>query len=93
MTAPKAKRPPKFYEGKRIRRNLRAGITAGKRRRIYERDDYTCQGPCGRRLPPGHPDHLELTLDHRLPVSKGGRNNDDNLQTMCGDCNKAKGNS
>jgi 5-methylcytosine-specific restriction enzyme A len=93
MATSESKHPAKYHQGKRIRRNLRADISPGKRYRIYERDDYTCQGPCGRRLPPEHPGHLELTLDHRVPISKGGRNNDDNLQTMCRDCNEAKGNS
>jgi 5-methylcytosine-specific restriction endonuclease McrA len=77
----------------RPRKNLRKDITPTKRKRIYERDDYTCQGPCGRRLPPGHPEHDQLSLDHRMPRSKGGRNDDDNLQTMCRDCNSEKGDS
>lgn len=33
-----------------------------------------------------------LTIDHKIPLSKGGANNEDNLQTLCKDCNHAKGN-
>lgn len=33
----------------------------------------------------------EITLDHVVPTSKGGRNNLDNLRIACSDCNNAKG--
>jgi 5-methylcytosine-specific restriction endonuclease McrA len=35
--------------------------------------------------------YLLMTQDHILPVSKGGGNTLDNLQTMCAQCNQAKG--
>lgn len=34
-----------------------------------------------------------MTRDHILPKSKGGRDHICNMQTMCVDCNKAKGNT
>ena len=34
-----------------------------------------------------------MTRDHILPKSKGGRDHINNMQTMCVDCNKAKGNA
>lgn len=34
-----------------------------------------------------------MTRDHILPKSKGGRDHISNMQTMCVDCNKAKGNT
>lgn len=34
-----------------------------------------------------------LTLDHILPVSKGGRTTMENVQILCRRCNKAKGDS
>ena len=34
-----------------------------------------------------------MTKDHILPKSKGGRDHISNMQTMCVDCNKAKGNT
>lgn len=55
-----------------------------KRARIYERDGYRCVR-CGATT--------NLTLDHRIPRSKGGSDADDNLQTMCAPCNHEKGDS
>ena len=34
-----------------------------------------------------------MTRDHILPKSKGGRDHITNMQTMCTDCNRAKGNT
>jgi 5-methylcytosine-specific restriction endonuclease McrA len=76
--------PPKNHPGK--------PKLKGKRLEVYLRDDFICQGPCGRRLPPEHPQHKELTLDHRIPRSRGGSGDPENLQTMRGSCNRAKGN-
>lgn len=36
-------------------------------------------------------DGTMLTVDHILPKSKGGKNNLENLQPMCYDCNTEKG--
>jgi 5-methylcytosine-specific restriction endonuclease McrA len=55
-----------------------------QRERIYERDGYRCV-ECGTQE--------DLTLDHRIPKSRGGSNADDNLQTMCALCNQAKADS
>jgi 5-methylcytosine-specific restriction endonuclease McrA len=54
-----------------------------KRRAVYARDGYRCV-KCG--------SGDDLTLDHIRPVSWGGSNRAENLQTMCGPCNRAKGN-
>jgi 5-methylcytosine-specific restriction endonuclease McrA len=32
-----------------------------------------------------------MTVDHKVPRAKGGRNALENLQTMCADCNNIKG--
>ena len=32
-----------------------------------------------------------LTIDHVIPVSKGGPNTADNVQPLCGPCNSSKG--
>ena len=53
------------------------------RQAVLERDDYTCLY-CGRR-------GGRLTLDHLLPVSRGGTSELSNLVTACVACNSAKG--
>ncbi len=52
---------------------------------VYSRDRNTCQY-CGRRL--GRP---ELTLDHVIPRSQGGRSSWENIVCSCQDCNRRKG--
>lgn len=56
------------------------------RRNILLRDKFTCQY-CGSRGKDG-----DLTLDHVIPVSKGGKNSFLNLVTACMQCNQRKGN-
>lgn len=51
---------------------------------IYKRDNYRCR-KCGRQ------DNLEI--DHIFPISKGGKSQFDNLQTLCHTCNVAKSNT
>jgi 5-methylcytosine-specific restriction endonuclease McrA len=55
------------------------------RANIYARDDETCQY-CGRKRP-----IAELTYDHVLPRSLGGRTEWTNIVTACQDCNLRKG--
>ncbi|MBN1808202.1 MAG: HNH endonuclease [Planctomycetes bacterium] len=60
---------------------------AFNRRTIFERDKYRCQY-CGSRLPSS-----ELTLDHVVPRSRGGKSAWDNIVVACVKCNTRKGNS
>lgn len=70
------------------KRSKSYGPTKNTRKAVYERDNYTCV-KCGLNMR----DTPELlTVDHKLPRSKGGSNRRRNLQTMCPDCNKQKGN-
>jgi 5-methylcytosine-specific restriction endonuclease McrA len=55
------------------------------RRNLYRRDNYTCQY-CGSR-----PGTQELTLDHVLPRSMGGRTTWENCVLACTACNTRKG--
>lgn len=53
---------------------------------LYERDGYTCY-KCGKLLT-----RWDATLDHILPVSRGGKNTKDNLMTCCLLCNSKRRN-
>lgn len=50
---------------------------------IFVRDNYTCQY-CNKR-------GGKLTIDHRMPVSRGGDDNKENLCVACHRCNCRKG--
>ncbi|MEN6290684.1 MAG: HNH endonuclease [Methanobacterium sp.] len=52
--------------------------------RILHRDNFTCQY-CGRRAP-----EVVLEVDHIVPLSKGGKDDDENLTTSCRECNRGK---
>ena len=64
----------------------RATISPRLRVDILVRDNYTCQ-MCGI----GKKDGAILEIDHIYPASKGGTNNSENLQVLCRECNKGKG--
>jgi 5-methylcytosine-specific restriction endonuclease McrA len=53
---------------------------------LYLRDLFTCQY-CYTQLPTA-----KLTMDHVLPISKGGKTNWENIVTACNPCNGKKGN-
>ena len=53
---------------------------------LYLRDMFTCQY-CYTQLPTA-----KLTMDHVLPISKGGKTNWENIVTACNPCNGKKGN-
>jgi len=53
------------------------------KRNIMVRDEYKCMY-CGT--------STRLTIDHVIPISKGGKNNFDNCTTACQPCNNKKGN-
>lgn len=56
------------------------------RQNLYTRDNFTCQY-CHRSFPAG-----QLTYDHVVPRSKGGKTTWDNVVTACTRCNLKKGN-
>ena len=55
------------------------------RQSIYNRDDYTCY-LCGEQYSEG-----KLSIDHIVPLSRGGRNSWENMATCCKRCNWDKG--
>jgi 5-methylcytosine-specific restriction endonuclease McrA len=64
------------------------------RANVYLRDDFTCQLQTTRKCKEKngkHPIH-ELTLDHVVPKSHGGKTSWSNVVTCCKACNSDKGN-
>ena len=63
----------------------RAKMTDSVRFDILKRDGYKCQ-ICGLAANDG----VRLEIDHIYPVSKGGKTENSNLQTLCERCNRGK---
>lgn len=85
----------------------RTDVSPGVRRRVYERDDWTCHY-CGLRIHPATPNQAKgrnapvdmssgspvwLELDHIVPRALGGTNLFDNLRAACSPCNRRKSDS
>lgn len=77
-TSSLAKRPSrKFTRWLYYRNRLRFAI--------FRRDKFRCQY-CGRTVKDG----IQLTLEHIVPLIKGGDWGSDNLLTACHECNEGK---
>lgn len=79
----------RFYSGEvwnSIERVERAKVSNELRQEIFERDGYTCVN-CG------STEKESLEIDHIQPISKGGKTEPGNLQTLCRNCNIRKGNN
>ncbi len=63
----------------------RKSMSKSLRFKVFSRDGFVCQY-CG-----AHPPAAILHVDHLHPVSKGGKNDIDNLITACEACNLGKG--
>jgi hypothetical protein len=73
--------------------NLRY-VSETQRRRIMERDNSRCV-LCGQGKGEIHKitgKKVRLVIDHLVPVSEGGSNEDDNLRTLCSVCNHLRKN-
>lgn len=66
----------------------RALMTSQLRRKIKERDGFTCRY-CGASI--YQEPNLLLEIDHIVPISRGGLTTENNLQTLCWRCNRRKG--
>ena len=64
-------------------------MTKKLRERIKQRDNYTCRA-CGNSI--HREPNLLLEIDHIRPISAGGITEENNLQTLCWKCNRAKSN-
>lgn len=58
-----------------------SNISLKKRKTIFERDNYSCLR-CNRKD--------KLSIDHIIPLKKGGNHDLSNLQTLCIHCNSSK---
>lgn len=67
--------------------NSRRLISGTTRQNVLMRDNYTCQ-ICGATVKDG----AKLEIDHIIPYSKGGTNDENNLQVLCQQCNREKHN-
>lgn len=52
---------------------------------VLRRDGYQCQ-LCGAAAGDG----VQLEVDHKVPIAKGGKTDEDNLWTLCHPCNNGK---
>ena len=77
-----------FYQNSQIWESIcrveRGKVSNKMRFAVYKRDGNRCRR-CGSRY--------DLEVDHIFPISKGGKSNFDNLQTLCHDCNLEKSNT
>lgn len=67
--------------------NFKIRMRNVQRKNILLRDDHRCMY-CGKPAPPGE----RLTLDHVIPVSRGGKGTWENLVACCTACNQRKDN-
>jgi uncharacterized protein YozE (UPF0346 family) len=70
----------------KARRKVRSGISVALRFVVFKRDKYRCR-ICGASAEEGH----RLEVDHKVPVSKRGCDDEENLWTLCFRCNRGKG--
>ncbi len=57
-------------------------LNNGVKEKVFVRDGRVCL-KCGRKK--------KLTIDHAIPMSRGGNDSYTNLQTLCEKCNAEKG--
>lgn len=60
----------------------RSAIPADVKQLVWNRDGGACRA-CG--------SMIELQFDHVIPVARGGGSTEQNLQVLCGPCNRRKG--
>lgn len=66
------------------RHGRRENVSKTVRVRVFQRDNFKCVF-CGRGA-----ESTTIELDHIHPVTLGGTNDIENLQTLCADCNAGK---
>lgn len=76
-----------IYAANRLARkkNIGGSVAPAQWEELKAYYGYTCLC-CGRREP-----DITLTMDHVIPITKGGINAIENIQPLCGSCNSSKG--
>ena len=76
-----------IYAANRLahKKDIGGSVTPAQWEELKAYYDYTCLC-CGRREP-----DIALTMDHVIPIAKGGINTIENIQPLCGPCNSSKG--
>lgn len=69
-----------------MKKTRRIPIPPEVRNYVFQRDKFQCQS-CGKTY-----QQTKLSIDHIIPLSRGGSNDISNLQTLCLTCNKRKTN-
>lgn len=83
----KQQQEEEYLKSKKSKIEERAKVTVYLRYQILKRDNFTCKY-CGRRPP-----EVTLQVDHKKPISKGGKSIPSNLATSCRECNIGKRNN
>ena len=74
--------PIRILQDERTRNFRRKGIRDSVKKEVFKRDGGACV-ECGM--------NADLQFDHVIPVAMGGSNEAENIQILCGPCNRAKG--
>lgn len=64
-----------------------------QKQRIWERDKGKCQSPHCQNQVDYHLEGEKWAMDHIIPVSKGGSNDDSNLRVLCEFCHLCRDDS
>lgn len=72
---------PHVHQKTKNKEKYRGHIKSKRRKAIFSRDRWKCRY-CG--------SETELTLDHVIPICRGGLSSNDNLVTCCRPCNRRK---
>lgn len=80
-------RVPDEYPSDEWMATERAKLTAGMRYQIIQRDNFRCR-LCG--VSASESNYVKLEVDHIRPVKRWGTTTEDNLQTLCRQCNQGK---
>lgn len=77
---------------RRLARKFAPGSERVNRLEVFERDEWAC-AICNTQVDPtlSYPDPMSASLDHRIPLAKGGEHTYNNSQCTHLFCNESKG--